>query len=347
MQRVEITHNVKISELNPASAFAPSSYSTLLQNQIMNGVNNTSTGDITLPISNSPSSLNVPVSTLFMTSQTPFYIRVGSNLDTTTLTTTDAPATVTTAVDAYISTTSTSVLLVTSTTIDAASTAAFPTSGTIMIGTEEIAYTGTTATTFTGLTRGSNATTVASHAINDVISNTGDIAVSNASSYPANGVIWIGTEQIAYTTRTTTLLQGVTRGFNSSTTASHSVGQAVLRTDSITVGSTLGFASSGGSVIIETEEIYYTSKTLTTFNGLTRGYNATIATNHAAANTVTEVNSTSVTTPIMRTSMFMYSNIDSQLNSIQIWNGGLTLAGSTFTTTPSVKEQTISFFSAL
>jgi hypothetical protein len=43
----------------------------------------------------------------------------------------------------------------------------------------------------------------------------------DAASYPYTGVVQIGSEQIAYTSRTTTALSGCTRGLNSTTAASH------------------------------------------------------------------------------------------------------------------------------
>ena len=43
----------------------------------------------------------------------------------------------------------------------------------------------------------------------------------DAASYPYTGVVQIGSEQIAYTSRTTTALSGCTRGLNGTTAASH------------------------------------------------------------------------------------------------------------------------------
>jgi len=43
----------------------------------------------------------------------------------------------------------------------------------------------------------------------------------DAASYPYTGVVQIDSEQIAYTSRTTTALSGCTRGYNSTTAASH------------------------------------------------------------------------------------------------------------------------------
>lgn len=45
--------------------------------------------------------------------------------------------------------------------------------------------------------------------------------VLDASSYPYAGVVQIDSEQISYTSRTTTALSGCTRGFNSTTAATH------------------------------------------------------------------------------------------------------------------------------
>ena len=53
------------------------------------------------------------------------------------------------------------------------------------------------------------------------------ITLTSGASFPINGLIIIGTEQIAYTTLTGNVISGLTRGYNGTTAASHGNGSPV------------------------------------------------------------------------------------------------------------------------
>jgi hypothetical protein len=53
------------------------------------------------------------------------------------------------------------------------------------------------------------------------------LTVASGTNFAPNGVILIGTEQIAYTSKATNTLSGLTRGYNSTTAAAHTSGDAV------------------------------------------------------------------------------------------------------------------------
>jgi len=53
------------------------------------------------------------------------------------------------------------------------------------------------------------------------------LTVASGTNFPPNGVILIGTEQIAYTSKATNTLSGLIRGYNSTTAAAHTSGDAV------------------------------------------------------------------------------------------------------------------------
>ena len=53
------------------------------------------------------------------------------------------------------------------------------------------------------------------------------LTVASGTNFSPNGVVLIGTEQIAYTSKSTNTLNGLTRGYNSTTAAAHTSGDAV------------------------------------------------------------------------------------------------------------------------
>jgi hypothetical protein len=53
------------------------------------------------------------------------------------------------------------------------------------------------------------------------------LTVASGTNFPPNGVVLIGTEQIAYTSKATNTLSGLTRGYNGTTAAAHTSGDAV------------------------------------------------------------------------------------------------------------------------
>ena len=76
-----------------------------------------------------------------------------------------------------------------STTATVQSTAGWPTSGYFMVGSESITYTGTTSTTFTGLTRAQNGTTAAAHPVNQQLSRSSVITLSEGSNAGLNAQV--------------------------------------------------------------------------------------------------------------------------------------------------------------
>jgi hypothetical protein len=73
-----------------------------------------------------------------------------------------------------------------------------------------------------------NPFTTAYSTLNGTISATDtSLTLTSATSFPINGVILIGTEQIAYSTIAGNVLSGLTRGYGGTTAASHTTGSAV------------------------------------------------------------------------------------------------------------------------
>jgi len=64
------------------------------------------------------------------------------------------------------------------------------------------------------------------------------ISLTDASDFPSTGVVFIGTERISYTGKSTNDLTGCTRGENNTTAASHSDGDTVKNAITITEGDT-------------------------------------------------------------------------------------------------------------
>ena len=130
--------------------------------------------------------------------------------------------------------------------IDLVSVDGFTTSGTVKIGDEIISYTSISSLTLTNCTRGANSTSAAAHdsgaACTQVITGTlattitadltdseNAIDVASVDGFSTAGTIKIGTEIITYTGITTLTLTGCTRGASSTTAATHSSGDVVLK----------------------------------------------------------------------------------------------------------------------
>ena len=126
------------------------------------------------------------------------------------------------------------------------SVAGFSASGSVIIGTEIISYTSISSLTLTNCTRGSNATSAASHnsgvAVTQVLTGSlattitedltdseNAISVASVDGFSTAGTIKIGTEIITYTGISVLELTGCTRGASSTTAATHSSGAAVLK----------------------------------------------------------------------------------------------------------------------
>ena len=95
-----------------------------------------------------------------------------------------------------------------------------------------------------------------------------------------------GQYDIIATTKTTGYeLNNVINSYNVSTTLSITIPDG-SSTSNITVGSTTGFPTSNGKILIENEIISYTSKTSNTFVGITRGVNGTTGASHTSGLTI-------------------------------------------------------------
>lgn len=110
-------------------------------------------------------------------------------------------------------------------------------------------------------------------------SSTATINVVSTTGFAASGTIVIGSEIITYSGTTATSFTGITRGANAQ--IYYPIGYDVAANSvTLTVDDTSTF-SPAGTLIIGTELISYSGKTLTTFTGCTRGAQGTIAAAHA------------------------------------------------------------------
>jgi hypothetical protein len=123
------------------------------------------------------------------------------------------------------------------------------------------------------------------------------VTVNSTTGFPASGRITIDAEQINYTGTTATTFTGCTRAQGGTVAAAHASGNAVYpattvtvaviaTATTITVSSTTGFLVPG-VVRIDSEFIYCTNKTATTFTGCIRGYENTSAVAHTAGTSTT------------------------------------------------------------
>jgi len=117
-------------------------------------------------------------------------------------------------------------------------------------------------------------------------------ATSSTLAFPSSGTLFIGSEQVTYTGKTSTTFTGCTRGANSTTAQTHADDKVVELDPSyittLTVPSTSGFDSSSGLLFMGSEQITYTGTTSTTFTGCTRGANNTIASQQLTGAKVTQ-----------------------------------------------------------
>lgn len=377
-----MNHSVNVIKTSPASAsttptqvsapatapsaFASASNRKLLLNQTVDNVNRATEGDLILSV---------------------------AGATTPTNSTTVAAAPTTTTVQA--STTISSAIDSIQTSIPVASTAQFPSSGTIQINSEQMVYSSTTATTFDNVSRGANGTSTANHTLASVVSplyavdsSQTSINVASTAGFATSGTIQIDNEQIDYGSITATSFGGLTRGVNGTTASTHGSSITITQINTITstqtsipVVSTAGFPTSG-TIQIGAEQIAYTSTTVTSFGGLTRGFNGSVAAVHTASNTVLEidVNASStelatvanpisyilitsatafyfryttkdaVVSPILKSATFAYHNSANPITNITFWNGTLqpdvTPNPTSFTIKQSSVESTITYIGA-
>ena len=185
------------------------------------------------------------------------------------------------------------------------STTGFSSSGTIQINSEIFTYTGVSSTAFTGVTRATSSTTAAAHKKGDVVSESWterDTGRTNATKYHFERFNFDGTEKLI-------CVDGVNAPvvFNSSLSATDvsptqegsgeitSLGADITSTTTMTgsgtiiVKSTAGFInpdSGTQSIVINSEIFTYTGLSSTTFTGVTRATNGTVAAEHKIADSV-------------------------------------------------------------
>ncbi len=185
-------------------------------------------------------------------------------------------------------------LSITGTTVTVASTADFPTSGLIRIDSEDMTYSGKTANTLTGLARGVNGTVATSHANGALITMSGTTLVFSGANLA--GGADLGFRDLPQLTADPTNLSPTGLVGNEIQTISHMNGPVqttsglILAGDTvIPVSSTTGFTAPG-TLLIDGEQITYTTLTATQFGtiatGVVRGANGTAAAQHTAGSTV-------------------------------------------------------------
>lgn len=118
--------------------------------------------------------------------------------------------------------------------------------------------------------------------------------------------VLIDDELISYTTLTGNTITGATRGYNNTTASSHATGNSVMLVqpsvttlaggsgiDNITTTISVQNASifpADGVILIDSEQILYSSRTASVVTVAQRGYNGTTATSHAVGSRVTLIN---------------------------------------------------------
>ena len=126
------------------------------------------------------------------------------------------------------------------------------------------------------LTSASNFEVVADTLNGAITINSAVLILDDASSFPSEGTVLIGSEKIDYTETTATTITGLTRGVDGTTVAAGSDGVAVTFVGMIRVGEEL---------------IQYTGKSGNTLNaGVARGVRGTTAAAHSSGAIVAEAN---------------------------------------------------------
>jgi len=189
-------------------------------------------------------------------------------------------------------------------TITVDSTTGFSSSGTIQINSEIFDYTGVTSTTFTGVTRAEDSTSAADHAVDNVISENWtakDTGRSSAGKYNFERYNFDGNDKLIVvdganspTIFNTSLSATDVTSPNAATGevtqlgADIASGTGMTGSGTITVKSTTSFNSSG-SILINSEVFAYTGKTSTTFTGVTRAQEGSVADDHTIGNIVADL----------------------------------------------------------
>ena len=184
------------------------------------------------------------------------------------------------------------------------STTGFSSSGTLQINSEIFDYTGKTSTTFSGVTRAESSTTAAAHAVDDAVSESWtekDNGRTNAGKYNFERYNFDGTDKLivvdgtnAPTIFNTSIVASNVSSPNAATGNVTQLGSDIASgtgmtgSGVLTVRSTTNFNSSG-SVLINSEVFAYTGKTATTFTGVTRAQEGSVADDHTIGSVVADL----------------------------------------------------------
>ncbi len=184
------------------------------------------------------------------------------------------------------------------------STTGFSSSGTLQINSEIFDYTGKTSTTFSGVTRAESSTTAAAHAVDDAVSESWtekDNGRTNAGKYNFERYNFDGTDKLivvdgtnAPTIFNTSIVASNVSSPNAATGNVTQLGSDIASgtgmtgSGVLTVRSTTNFNSSG-SVLINSEVFAYTGKTATTFTGVTRAQEGSVADDHTIGAVVADL----------------------------------------------------------
>ena len=175
---------------------------------------------------------------------------------------------------------------------------------TLQINSEIFTYTGVTATTFSGVTRAASSTVAAAHAVDDAVSESWtekDTGRSSAGKYNFERYNFDGTDKLivvdgtnAPTVFNTSIVASNVSSPNAATGnvtqlgADIASGTGMTGSGTVTVKSTTNFNSSG-SVLINSEIFDYTGKTATTFTGVTRAQDGSVADDHTIGTVVADL----------------------------------------------------------
>ncbi len=200
----------------------------------------------------------------------------------------------------------------------------------------------------TNLFRGAFANTILGTAMTKTSPAT--ISVTSTAAFPATGnfTVQIDSEQIQVKVASATSLTVVTRGYNSTTTATHAinavVGWGVSKTDTtLRVASAAGFPTSGSfNIIVDSEQMQVTSGPGTatpTVWTVTRGINSTTTALHGGNEPVSLIYSTTASSIVVNSSSgFPATPFTIQVDSEHMLVTGI--SGTTWTVTRGVDSTT-------
>ena len=168
-----------------------------------------------------------------------------------------------------VSTTLSAGISATDLSIPLTSVVGFPTGGgTVVIDNEQITYasiSGSSLTVTSTAYRGVNGTTAVLHSsgaavtsdtygsttlLSDISNSVTSIPVASTSNFPNAGTVLIDVEQISYTSKTATTLDGATRGANGTVATTHTSGAAVAGVQTISTASGMKYFDATQSLVV-------------------------------------------------------------------------------------------------